>query len=128
MIHDILDVMNPKQRFTATANYFAEPLNSPEIGAKQFNYEYVNPLSNTYRRLFANIQGTAGEVAIRTDDQLKFKINGIIKTQDGRTFKILQVETDYQAANKQVMRLLGTPVSTQYVIRLVSVDDPWGIQ
>lgn len=128
MIHDILDIMNPKQKFTATANYFAEPLNGPEVGAKQFNYEYVNPFSNSYRRLFANIQGTAGEVAIRTDEQLQFKINGIIKTQDGRTFKIIQVETDYQAANKQVMRLLGTPVSTEYVLRLVAVDEPWGIQ
>lgn len=127
MIRDILDIMNPKTRFTATANYYPEPVNGPEVGAQQFNYEYVNPLSNTYRRLFANIQGEAGEVTIRTDDQLKYKVNGIVVTQDGKTFKIIQVEKDYQAANKQVMRILGTPVSTQYVMRLVSEDNPWGI-
>lgn len=128
MIRDILDIMNPRQRFTLTGRYYSEPLNGPDVGAQQFNYEYVNPLSNTYRRLFANIQGTAGEVAIRTNDQLKFIINGVIITQDERAFKIIQVEIDYQAANKQVMRLLGTPVSTEYVLRIVAVDEPWGIQ
>lgn len=128
MIRDILDIMNPKPKFTATANYYPEPVNGPDVGAQQFNYEYVNPFSNTYRRLFANIQGEAGEVAIRTDDQIKFKINGIVITQDGQAFKIIQIEKDYQAAQKQVMRILGTPVSTQYVMRLVSVKNPWGIE
>lgn len=128
MMRDILDIMNPKTRFTATANYYPEPVNGPEVGAQQFNYEYVNPFSNNYRRLFANIQSEAGEVAIRTDDQINYKINGIVVTQDGKTFKIIQIEKDYQAANKQVMRILGTPVSTEYVMRLVSVDNPWGIE
>lgn len=126
MIRDILDILNPKTRFTATANYYPEPVNSPEVGAQQFNYEYVNPFSNTYRRLFANIQGVAGEVAIRTDDQIAYKINGIVITQDGQAFKIIQVEKDYQAANKQAMRVLGTPISTEYVLRLVAVDNHWG--
>lgn len=128
MIRDILDIMNPKSKFTAAASYYPEPVNGPDVGAQQFNYEYVNPFSNTYRRLFANIQGVAGEVAVRTDDQIKFKINGIVITQDGQAFKIIQIEKDYQAAQKQVMRILGTPVSTQYVMRLVSVDNPWGVE
>ena len=128
MIRDILDIMNPRTRFTATAKYYPEPINGPDIGAQQFNYEYVNPYSNTYKRLFANIQGVAGEVAIRTDDQIKYKVNGIVITQDGQAFKIIQIEKDYQAANKQVMRILGTPVSTQYVMRLVSVENPWGVE
>lgn len=102
-------------------------MDGPDVGAQQFNYEYVNPFSNTYRRLFSNIQGVAGEVAIRTDDQLKFKINGIVITQDGQSFKIIQVEKDYQSANKQAMRVLGTPISTEYVLRLVSINNPWGV-
>ena len=128
MITDVLDVLNPRSRFTAVASYYEEPIDGPEVGAKQFNYEYVNPYSNTYRRLFSNIQSEAGEVAIRTDDQLNYVINGIVITQDGKAFKILQIEKDYQATPKQVLRLLGTPVSTEYVLRLVSVPNPWGIR
>lgn len=128
MIRDILDIMNPKPKFTATANYYAEFMDGPDVGAKQFNYEYENPYSNTYRRLFANIQGSAGEVAIRTDDQLNYKIGGVVITQDGKAFKILQSEKDYQAGNKQVFRLLGSPVSVEYVIRLIEIENPWGVK
>lgn len=127
MIHDILDVIAPRQRFTATASYYEDCINGPDVGTIKFNYEYINPYSTTYRRLFANIQGDAGEVAIRTNDGLNYKINGIVITQDGKAFKIIQVEKDYQSANKQAMRILGTPVSTEYVLRLVSVDNPWGL-
>ena len=128
MIRDILDLITPKQRFTATANYYAEPINGPDVGAQSFNYEYVNPFSNTYRRLFGNIQGAASEVTIRTNDQLPFEINGMVSTQDGKMFKIIQVEKDFQSANKQVIRVLGTPVSVEYVLRLVGIDNPWGIE
>lgn len=127
MIRDMLDVLNPKTRFTASASYYEKPMNGPEEGAKPFNYEYVNPYSTTYRRLFSNIQTGAGEVAIRTDDQLNYRVDGIVVTQDGHMFKIIQVEKDYQAANKQVMRILGTPVSTEYVLRLINADNPWGV-
>ncbi len=127
MFKDVLDIMNPRTRFTATASYYSEPMNGPEVGAKQFNYEYVNPFSNTYRRLFGNIQGNAGETAIRTDDQLDYKINGIVITQDGQAFKILQIEKDYNATPKQVLRLLGSPVSTEYLLRLGAIYNPWGV-
>lgn len=127
-MNDILNLLNPKHRFTATASYYDEPMNSPEDGAQQFNYEYVSPFSNTYRRLFANIQGTAGEVAIRTDDQLKFRTGALIITQDGKAFEILQSEKDFQSANKQALRLFGTPLSVEYVLRLVEVKNPWGLK
>ena len=128
MFKDILDIMNPRQRFTATASYYSEPVNGPEVGGKQFNYEYVDPVNYTYRRLFGNIQGEAGETAIRTDDQLDYKENGIVITQDGQAFKILQVGKDYQSTPKQVFRLLGSPVSTEYLLRLVAIENPWRVQ
>lgn len=60
-------------------------------------------------------------------DQCGFKVHGFIITQDGKAFEIQQVETDRQTTPPQVMRLFGTPASTEYVIRLVEVDNPWGI-
>ena len=124
---DYLDVVNPKPRHTATARYFSEPVDGPDIGAQSFNYSYVNPYSETYRRLFANIQAAAGEVAIKTSDQHDYRVNGIVILPDGKAFKILQVETDFQASPKQAFRLFATPVATEYVIRMVSVPNPWGI-
>lgn len=124
---DILDLLNPKPRFPATGKYYKERPLSPDDGAEQFNYGYVSVYSNTFRRLFGNVQGNEKQTVIRTDDQCDFKNQGFIITQDGEAFEILQVEKDYQAAPTQAMRLFGTPVSTEYVIRLIGVDNPWEI-
>lgn len=130
MIFDSLDLMNSRAKYTAIGSYYKETFDSPEEGAQKFNYEYVDPLSRSYRRLFGNIQSfDAGETAIRTNDQLDYKVGGTVVTQDGTIFLIQQVAKDFQDAPKQVLRLFGTPVSVSYVLRL-SIDDenPWDLK
>lgn len=129
MVRDSLDLFTPRGRYTATGSYYKETFDSPEEGAQKFNYEYVDPLSRSYRRLFGNIQSfEAGETAIRTNDQLDYKVGGVVVTQDGQIFKIKQVAKDFQDAPKQVLRLFGTPVSVTYLLRLVTIKNPWGIK
>lgn len=125
---DYLDLITLKTRFTASGRYYSEPVDGAETGAKHFSYEYVNPLSQTYRRLFANVQTEAGEVAIRTADNLGYKTDGIVILQNGKTFRIIQTETDYQAAPKQALRLFGNPSGTQYVMRIIEVQNAWSKQ
>ena len=128
MIRDILDLLNPRTQFTLSGTYYHERPDSPDVGGQPFNYEYVDPSTKTWRTLFGNIQVSAGETAIRTDDQLSFKTgNGIVRLQDGSWYTIEQKATDYQAAPKQAFRVLPVPVGTQYVLRLVAVDEPWGL-
>lgn len=125
MINDSLDIFNPRARFTATGILYKT---RPEIdgGGVQFVYEYVNPYSATYRRLFANVQGESGEVAIRTNDAIEPVINeSYVRLSDGKLYKVLQAETDYQAASKQSFRLFGVPLGTEIVMRLVRVQDAW---
>lgn len=129
MINDSLDLMNPRGRYTATGSYYKERFDSPDEGSQQFNYEYVDPLSRSYRRLFGNIQSfDAGETAIRTNDQLDYVVGGTIVTQDGQIFLIQQIAKDFQDAPKQVLRLFGTPVSVTYLLRLITIKNPWGIK
>lgn len=129
MIHDSLDIMNPRVRFTAQATYYPHESVDPADGGTPINYESVDVFSRTYRRLFGNIQSfQAGETSIRTADLLDYKVGGIIRTQDGQTFSILQVSRDYQAAPKQAFRIQGLPIGVQVVMRLVTIDDPWRSQ
>ena len=128
MIHDALDLLNPHSKFTAEGKFF---INRPETmgGGESFCYEYVNPYSATYRRLFSNVQGESGEVAIRTNDAIEPVVNkSYILLSDGKLYKVAQVEVDYQAAPKQSMRMIGVPVGTELVIRLLRVENPWGVR
>ena len=126
MIHDSLDIMNPRVRFTAQATYYPYESVDPADGGTPINYESVDVFSRTYRRLFGNIQSfQAGETSIRTADLQDYKVGGLVCTQDGQSFSILQVARDYQAAPKQAFRIQGLPVGVQVVLRLVTIPDPW---
>lgn len=126
---DALDFLKPRAKFTSIGKYWDERPESSTKGGKLFNYEWVDPSSRTYRRLFANIQTfDAGESAIRTNEALRYKIGGYVMTQDGQLFRILQCATDYSAAPKQAFQLIDIPVGTEYVLRIVSVDNRWGVQ
>ncbi|AWW06100.1 MAG: hypothetical protein [Caudoviricetes sp.] len=128
MIRDILDILNPHTQFTLSGTYYPERPDGPDVGGQQFNYEYVDPTTHTWRTLFGNIQVSAGETAIRTDDQLSFKEGkGLVNLQDGSWYTIEQKATDYQSAPKQAFRVLPVPVGTQFVLRLVATEEPWGI-
>lgn len=129
MINDILDILNPQQRFTLTGKYYSERPDGPDVGGEEFNYEYVDPYTKTWRTLFANIQAGVGETAIRTNDQLEFKAGkGMVVLQDGTAYLIEQSATDYQSAPKQAFRVLPGPVGTEYVLRLTVAEEPWGVQ
>lgn len=128
MVHDSLDLFTPRSRFTATGKFWTR---RPEVdaGSVLFNYEFVNTYSAAYKRLFSNIQGSSGETAIRTNDMLNPVENeSCVLLADGRFFRVAQVEIDYQAAPKQAMRMLGTPLGTTFLMRLVAEDNPWGVR
>ncbi len=128
MIYDALDILMPRARFTAEGKFWTRP---PEVeaGGATFNYEYVNPYSAAYKRLFSNIQGSSGETAIRTNDMLNPVENeSCVLLADGRFFRVAQVEIDYQSASKEAMRLFGVPLNTTFLMRLVSEDNPWDVR
>lgn len=130
MITDALDILNPRETFSAEGTYWdSRPDSATQSGGKKFNFEYVSPYSKTYRIAFGNMQNfEAGETTIRTNDDAGFKNGGYVMLQDGQLYMVLQVSTDFQAANKQALRFLGVPLSTQYVVRMVNQPNPWGVR
>ena len=129
MINDALDILNPKERFSGDGTYWDNRPDSTDEGGKKFSFEYVSPHSKSYRVAFGNMQNFEnGETAIRSNDEVGFKNGGFIMLQSGQLYTIIEVSTDYQAASKEALRFLGVPLGTEYLVRMVSVENPWGVQ
>lgn len=126
---DYLDTAMPQTRFTAKAKYYENTVDSPEDGGQTFFFEYVDPLSKTYRTLFGNITSDRenGEVAIRTRNKLPYHQASYVVFPDGNCFQIIQCQTDFSTANKQAHRLFPVPPGVEYVIRMVQIPNPWGV-
>lgn len=127
MVHDSLNLFTPRSRFTAIGTFWTSRPDSADMGGIKFTYEYVDTSTRAYRRLFSNMQSfEAGEVAIRTNDLLPWDAKCYFMTADGQLYRILQVQKDFSVAPKQALRMLSTPLGTEYVIRAVNVENPWG--
>lgn len=129
MIYSLLDIVAPRAQYTARGSYYKREPNDLTEGAQPFSYEYLDPLSKTFRRLYGNYQSfTAGELAIRTRDRLEWKVNAFVVTSDGAMYVITDIQQDFSSAPKQAFRIAGMPVGVEWVLRLVPYQNPWGIK
>lgn len=129
MIYSLLDIVAPRAQYTARGSYYKREPNDLTEGAQTFDYEYIDPLSKTFRRLYGNYQSfTAGELAIRTRDRLEWKVNAFVVTSDGAMYVITDIQQDFSSAPKQAFRIAGMPVGVEWVLRLVPYQNPWGIK
>lgn len=126
-MRDALDIIMPRARFTAKATYYKELPESPDVGGMRFHYEYIDPATREYRRLFGNFQSfEAGEIAIRTNARLPFRTNGLVILATGETYTVTNVQKDFSRAPKQAMRIVGIPIGVEYVLRMTTTRNPWG--
>ena len=66
-------------------------------------------------------------MTIKTKEHLEWRNNGYILTMDGRLCRIISVTEDVRAASLEARAMFAIPIGTEFVIRLVEVDNPWGI-
>ena len=126
---DLLDILRLKDTEYLTGTYYARQPFTPEDDGIAFTYEMVDPKSKTYAKLINNLEEPSSVTAIRTDDDCGFEINGYVATQGGDLWIVQEVLKNVQNDNtKEALRLLTETVQTEYVIRLLKVENPWGIQ
>ena len=66
--------------------------------------------------------------SLKTKTPLEWKVNGYVSTQDGEFFQITEIITDGQTReNEEALRLFKKALGREYTIRLLRVDNPWGI-
>lgn len=124
-----MDIMAPRAEQVCVGKYYENYPKTPEIAGERFEYEYIDPTSWRFKNLFSNV--TANEsttAAIKTKINLKWKVDGFVRLQDGRFYAIVAVAQDFNAAPKQAFRYFGNPAGVEFVIRLVEKDEPWGIK
>ena len=128
-MYDLLDMLHGKANYIMTGCYFPHMPYSPEDEHSMFDYEHVYVTEWHYQKLFGNLINTDGATAtIRTNDDLGAKIGQFISLQDEKLYKISSVMKDYQSTNKEAFRFLKDVPQIDYIIRLVEIDNPWGIQ
>jgi hypothetical protein len=133
---DILDIYEGRYFKTHTGRYFERlPENitfmkSPEqLGmvsdGEDFDYEIVDPTTWRYKQLFNNVTDSEyGGLSIKSCDALPWRPKAYVATDDGRLYIITEVVEDTAAAQKEAARLMPIPIGTEYVMRLLEIENP----
>lgn len=126
---DLLDILRLKDTEFLTGTYYKNMPDKPTNIGVEFTYEEIDAHNRIYAKILGELESPNSSLAIRTDDDCGFEINGYVCTQGGDLWIVSQVAKRVQNDNtKEALRLLTETVQTEYVIRLIKVDNPWGIQ
>lgn len=136
---DFLDILEGRYYKTHTGRYFerlpgtvAYPTTIEQIYAieegQDFDYEVVDPTAWRYKQIISNLADTtAADATIKTCEALSWQVKGYVVLDTGRLMLITQVIEDVSAAEREAARLMPIPVGTEYILRLMEVENPWGL-
>jgi hypothetical protein len=98
------------------------------VNGVDVDYEYVDPTEWHYKTLLSNLTETeAASATIKTTEPLKYNPRAFFLLDNGRLCQMLSVTEDTAAAQREAARLMPVPIGTEYVIRLLEIENPWGI-
>ena len=128
---DLLDIITGKAGMTYTGRYYAQLPDACNFvtsnGADYFDYEYIDVTEWRYQRILGNIIATdRATETIKTRSPIKFRPNSYIALQDGKVY-LVSSTTEDRTLNKQAGAFALTPLGADKIIRLIEVEDIYGI-
>lgn len=124
-MRDFLDFLQIKDEEVLTGTFYERrPLTSADAGVS-FQYDIVDESDRTYSNVLDTLHTVQAVQTIKTNDDCGFKVNSYIVTQDGVLWQISgAIKRLVKPENKQALRILKESIETEYVIRLIAVDNP----
>lgn len=122
---DFLDFLQLSDDEVLSGTYYNRlPKTSQDIGVP-FQYDIVQDSDKTYSMMLNQIQSEQCLQTIKTNDLSECKVKGYVATQDGLLWQITGfIKKPSTPNNKESLRILKNSVETEYIIRLLQVDNP----
>ena len=124
MIMDLLDALKPKVGYVLSGTYREKYKDSPLY----FEYDVVDSPRWSFGEIINNLIRDDSAYVIRTMEPLPWKKNGFVITQDGKAWRITEKIKHSTTHNKDVLRLVKENPSTEWVLAMVSVENPMELQ
>ena len=123
-VDDFLNFLCESDEEVLQGTYYSKRPKTPKDKGVLFSYDLVDPNDKTYAKLLDNIKTDRATLTIKTNDTCGFAIGGYISSQDGDFWQINGISKKYKDDCKHALRLLRNTVETEYVLRLINVENP----
>lgn len=128
-MQDYLDFLQLKDDEVLTGTFYARrPVTVQDKGIT-FQYDIVDENDKSYSTILQTMTTEQSFQTIKTNDDCGFAVNSYVATQDGGFWTITGVvKRLIKHENKQALRFLKQTIDTEFVIRLLQVDNPMGLK
>ena len=128
-VNDLLNFIIPQSDEVLKGIYYSKIPKTPNDSGVEFRYDIVDESDRSYAKILDNLVTEQAIQTIKTNDVCDFKIKGYIVAQDGEFWQITGiVKRLVIKESKHALRLIKETPSTEYVIRLIGVENPWGLR
>lgn len=126
---DLLDFFQNTEDKPLTGTYYEFKPFTPEDVGIPFSYDIIDDKSFLYNNVLNALNAELKTQTIKTNERCGFKVNGYCVTQDGDLWQVQSVVERVVAPNtKQALRDQVQTLETEYVVRLIGVNNPWGFK
>ena len=124
VIDDFLNFLCESDEEVFDGTYYPKRPKTPKDKGYGFTYDLVDATDKAYAKLMDVVKTDRATLTIKTNDTCGFAIGGYIATQDGEFWQINNIQTKHNDDNKHSLRFFNMAVHTEYVLRLISVENP----
>lgn len=129
MAHDYLDLLHQKSEEVLKGTYYPRRPLTPQDYGEEFSYDIIDEPRTAYHNLMNTLNTTIATQTIKTSDLSSFQVKGYCVTQEGGLWQIQEITKRLiSKQSKQALRIIKTTIETEYILRMVEVDNPWGIK
>ena len=114
---DFIDMLSIHDHDFLEGNYYPKKPKSPKDHSILFDYEMVDENAVSYAK------------TIRTHEDIGWKIKGYVVTQDDLCWQIVDFRKILMPeSNREALRVVKQSSQTEFIIRLIAVENPWELQ
>lgn len=129
MAHDFLDLLHVKTEEVLKGTYYDRRPITPQDYGKTFDYDIMDEPRTAYYNMLGTLNTTMSTQTIKSTDDVGFKVKGYCVTQEGGLWQIEEIISRIVSPkSKQALRIIKTTIETEYVLRMIKVDNPWGLK
>lgn len=126
---DFIDMLSIHDHDFLEGNYYPKKPKSPKDHSILFGYEMVDENAVSYAKILNNLRADQATCTIRTHEDIGWKIKGYVVTQDDLCWQIVDFRKILMPeSNKEALRVVKQSSQTEYIIRLIAVENPWELQ
>lgn len=126
---DLLDLLVVKDEEVLTGTYYSRRPQTPLDNGIKFAYDIVDEPRSAYNNILNTLNTVQSFQTIKTNDLCGFEIKGYCVTQEGGLWQIMEIVKRLVTPNsKQALRTIRKSIETVYELRMIEVDNPWGLK